>query len=357
MRVTNNMNYNQVKTSIEKNRSEMSDLQTQAATMKRITKPSDDPVGTSRTLAIRTDKKDSEQFIKNAEQAKTFLNTTESALASASELLVRAKELAIGQSSSASSNAYSRLSTATEVDQMFKDTIGIANSRFGERYVFGGYKTMNSPFDADGNFRGDSGAIRIEVSKGVFVAMNMSGDSVFHGKDYALAKIPEDHRGANTPNYPDVKEVVREPGQTEVEIRGPASVKDQLVIPDKREQAAADKQVIEPGENVFSVMRALSNGLKANDTVAIEETLERIDNALEQVVTLRSQIGSRIASLANTADILSKQKIDNSALLSSIEDADAFELFTDITKNESTLKATLQSSGKLIQPSLLDFIR
>ncbi len=50
-------------------------------------------------------------------------------------------------------------------------------------------------------------------------------------------------------------------------------------------------------------------------------------------------------------------KVDDSAQLSTIEDADAFEVFTDITKNENTLKATLQTSGKLIQPSLLDFLR
>ena len=39
------------------------------------------------------------------------------------------------------------------------------------------------------------------------------------------------------------------------------------------------------------------------------------------------------------------------------EDADAFELFSDISKKEATLQATLQTSGKLLQPSLLDFLR
>jgi flagellin-like hook-associated protein FlgL len=190
--------------------------------------------------------------------------------------------------------------------------------------------------------------------------ITLSGDKVFHGKDYPLAKIPEDRRGANTPNYPKPTEEgvpkppdLDEEGKKTVEIRGPASVE----IPTPKEAAAADKQIIEPGENIFSVFKALSNGLKANDTVAIQETLERFDNALEQVVTLRSQVGSRLASLQNTAEGLGKQKIDHSALLSSIEDADSFEVFTDITKNETTLKATLQTSGKLIQPSLLDFLR
>src|SRR3954462_9704704 len=109
MRVSNSMNYDQVKTNISKNRTEMSDLQNQAATMKRITKPSDDPVGTARSLGIRTDKAGTEQFMKNLDMAKTFLNYTETALGDLTEVISRAKELAINQASDASANAESRI--------------------------------------------------------------------------------------------------------------------------------------------------------------------------------------------------------------------------------------------------------
>ncbi len=348
MRVSNNMNYNQVKSSIERNRSETLDLQNQAATMKRINKPSDDPVGTSRTLGLRTDKLSAEQHLKNMEMARTYLNFTEAALGDLSEQLVRAKELAISQSSSASSSASTRMATSSEIDEMFKDVVGISNRRFGERYIFGGYKTTTSPFDNTGNYHGDDGSMKVEVDQGVFTAMNMPGSRVFHGKDFSLASVPENRRGANTPNYPTAPSMEHDQEQQPVEVRGPASIKNE-----KAEESTQGAT----GENVFGVLQALSAGLRSNDTVAIQETLERLDSALEQVVTLRSQVGSRLSSLNNTAEGLGKQKVDNSALLSSIEDADAFEVFTDITKNENTLKATLQTSGKLIQPSLLDFLR
>lgn len=361
MRVSNNMNYNQVKGNIEKNRSEMGDLQNQAASMKRITKPSDDAVGTARMLGIRTDKVGIEQYTKNLDQARTFLNYTESALGDLSELIIRAKELAIGQASDAGSNAETRLAVSAEIDQMFKDIISVGNRKFGERYIFGGYKTTHSPFDHKGHYKGDGGVIKVEVAKGVFASVNLPGDRIFLGKNDALKEIPQDRRGATTPNYPPAPSTEGEnqnPAavQEQVPVRGPASVEDRRKLLNQDEAVKPLEEGAE-GENVFQVFRALSNGLRANDTVAIQETLERLDSALEQVVLLRSQVGSRVASLENTAESLGKTKIDDSALLSSIEDADAFEVFTDITKNENTLKATLQTSGKLIQPSLLDFLR
>ena len=372
VRVSNNMNYDQVKGNIGKNRSEASDLQNQAATQKRITKPSDDPVGAARTLGLRTDGANNEQFQKNSEVAKNFLNYTESALGDLSEVLMRAKELAISQSSDASASAATRIAVATEIDQLFNDSVNIANRKLGERFIFGGFKTTHSPFDHVGKYRGDEGAIKIEVAKGVFTSVNLPGERSFLGRNSAIAEIPDERKGATTPNYPAAPHQ-----QEDVPVRGPASVTEDapsrapasvdehgndVATKRKFEQLEADEKVTpveekKSGESIFNVMRALSDGLRANDTLAVQDTLERIDGALEQVVLLRSQVGSRVSSLENTQVALGKNKLDDAALLSSIEDADAFEVFTDITKNENALKATLQTSGKLIQPSLLDFLR
>jgi flagellar hook-associated protein 3 FlgL len=59
----------------------------------------------------------------------------------------------------------------------------------------------------------------------------------------------------------------------------------------------------------------------------------------------------------SASDILSKGVVENKSLASSLEDVDTFELVSELNKSESTLKASLSSSSKLIQPSLLDFLR
>src|SRR5688500_8729498 len=99
MRVADKMAYDQVNRSISKNRSEMSTLQNQAATQKRVNKPSDDPVAASRVLFSRVEQRGQEQFIKNLNYAKGFLDYSEQSLGEIGELLVRAKELAIAQAS------------------------------------------------------------------------------------------------------------------------------------------------------------------------------------------------------------------------------------------------------------------
>ena len=54
---------------------------------------------------------------------------------------------------------------------------------------------------------------------------------------------------------------------------------------------------------------------------------------------------------------LQKAKVDSQAQISNLEDADVFKVVSDINKTESALKATLETSGKLIQPSLMEFLR
>ena len=104
MRIADKMQIEQVKGNISKNRSQMSELQNQAATQKRVTKPSDDPLASSRVLTNRIDLQGNRQFLKNLNYAKSFLEFTDQSLGDLSEILMRAKELALSQSNDGSAN-------------------------------------------------------------------------------------------------------------------------------------------------------------------------------------------------------------------------------------------------------------
>lgn len=360
MRVADNMNYNQVISNLNKNRGEASELQNQAATQKRITKPSDDPSGTTRVLAARTDLGANVQYEKSLNQAKSFLDFSEQSLQELSEILIRMKELAVGQATEAGANADTRRSVSTEIEQLYQQSLHVANRKMGERYLFGGYKTTEPPFSGDGKYKGDDGEMMIEVNKGAYIPMNMPGSKVFHGKGFAVRTLidvndgvprtAEDVRQLQA-GIEEAKEEMKandgEPVQKQPHMRGPSSIENQTVR----------YNVKKDGENVFSVMRAFHAGLITNDTEAIQNSLERIDEALSQVVMARSQIGSRIMTMQNTLDSLTRGNIDAKTMVSGIEDANAFELFSEMNKNENTLKATLESSGRLLKPSLLDFLR
>lgn len=160
MRIAEKMSMQQVQNSLSKNRSEMHELQSQSSTQRRINKPSDDPLGATRVLNAKTDEKTQKQFVKSLQFATDFLNFTDQSLGEASEIISRAKELAISQANEASANANTRQVVATEVEQLLNQAVQVANRKLGDRYIFAGYKTNQTPFTKQGEYKGDDGEIK-----------------------------------------------------------------------------------------------------------------------------------------------------------------------------------------------------
>ncbi|MEQ1878268.1 MAG: flagellar hook-associated protein FlgL [Bdellovibrionia bacterium] len=364
MRIADKMGYEQVKGNLNKNRSEMATLQNQAATMKKLTRPSDDPVATTRTLAVKTDINISEQFKKNVDLAKNFIEASEMALGDVNDALVRAKELAINQANDASANSLTRQAVAIEIDQLLQHVVSVANRKLGERFIFGGYQTTASPFKHDGSYEGDDGEIQIEINKGVYVPMNVSGDKIFIGKGFIISPStlkPVEAEMVDAP--PGQKPPTREE-EPVVSSRGPASVggdpQAQYQTIDSRSSKphdADDDRGVQVGVNIFNVLKKLETGLRTNDKEAIQQSLDSCDEAINQVIVARSRLGARVMTIDANSEALRKSTVEGKTLESKFEDADAFELFTDINKSQTTLQASLSTSGRLIQPSLLDFLK
>jgi flagellar hook-associated protein 3 FlgL len=370
VRIADKMQYEQVKTNVGKNRSTMSELQNQAATQKRVTKPSDDPLASSRVLANRIDLQGNKQFSKSLNYAKSFLEFTDQSLGDLSELMMRAKELAISQANDGGANEDSRRAVAIEIEQLYNQMVNIGNRKLGDRFIFGGFRTQTAPFDSKGEYRGDPGEMNIHIDKEAFLAMNVPGGRVFLGAGI-------DRNGMAKPTTPQARsieelDVQRMGGKTQapaqgqgpVDSRGPASIlgfqgPTPGPTPQAQAQSGAAPQVVEEasGVNLFRVIKDLEISLRTNDKAAVQETLNQLDDGLNQVVLTRAQVGSRGTVLDNFMQTLERAKVDNQITISQLEDADIFATVSDITKTENTLQATLQTSGKLIQPSLLDFLR
>ncbi len=359
------MNIDQVNSTLGKNRSDMAELQNKAATQKKLTKPSDDPLASTRVLQARTDIESGKQFLKSASQAKNFLEFSDQSLGELAEIFMRAKELAISQSNDASASESTRQVAATEIEQLFAQTVQVGNRKQGDRFLFGGFRTTRPPFDANGNYKGDSGEMKITVNKEATIAMNMPGDRIFLGKSVQTPSSTQPPDGGGEPKLDPQPTHGNDPAVRPVYTRGPASrfavqpnepIQTQSVDGDNEPNNLGESWKTK-GTNVFKVLTDLEIGLRANDKETVQESLDRIDEALAQVVIARSTLGARAQTLNSAIESLQKGQVDAKTLKSNLEDADTFELVSDINKTESTLKASLQTSGKLIQPSLLDFLR
>lgn len=362
MRIADKMAYTQVTSNLQKNRSEMSDLQNQAATQKRINKPSDDPTASARVLAARTEERGSQQFIKNINIARSFLEFSDQSLGELSETLMRAKELAIGQANDAGASEETRRVSASEVEQMYNQAVQVGNRKLGERYIFGGYRTTSTPFDVSGEYKGDDGDMKIQINKDAFVAMNISGDKVFLGRgissDGQLRANPNVPKNSKELQQYKVDEQMRVERNKEMQeepmsLRAPASTP----RPESGKTFSSTEDAEATGINILKTLKNFEVALRVNDKESIQVAIDEVDSALSQVVNARAQVGSRIMALNAAQDSLQKAIVDNKTTASQLEDVDLFQVVSDINKTDSTLKATLETSSKVTNMSLLDFLR
>lgn len=360
MRVADKMAYNQVTRNLQKNRGDMQELQNQAATQKRVNKPSDDPAAASRVLVNRTEEKGSQQYIKNINIAKSYLEFTDQSLSELSESLLRAKELAIQQASDAGASDDTRRVVAAEVEQIYNQSIHIGNRKLGERYIFGGFKTNNPPFDMDGQYYGDDGDMKIQVNKDAFLAMNLPGDKVFYGSGLGSDGLirPKAFVPKTTEELQEFKQAEadrarrnHEMKQEKMELRGPAST----MRSNKAFYSVDDSS--SKGINVLKVLKDFEVALKVNDKEDIQTAIDNLDVAIAQIINARAQVGSRITTVNAVTDSLQKAIVDNKTVASNLEDADLFQVVSDMNKADTTLRATLETSNKLMNQSLMDFIK
>lgn len=335
MRVTENTGYETVRSSIRRSRERMEGLQQQSATLKKLNTPSDDPVGASKILEIRTDKVNNDQFQMNGRMAQAFLENSDHALGELSEIVMRAKELALGQASGASSNDNSRLGIAEEITQLYNQAVATANRRVGDRYIFGGYSTQKPPVDRDGRYLGDDGQMMTEVGKGVFLSMNMPGADVFNTHPEAVIDSSRDNQN---------------PEENRVLNRNPASV-----IMNGVEEGGGEQG--QENVNVFNEIQNLRIALLSGDLDGIRNTIERFDQIHGKLTALRAKVGSRMQGLQSLMQSTERHNVTNAVLASNLEDADMAQVVSDLAKEETVFRSALASSQRLIQPTLLQFLK
>ncbi len=361
MRVTDKMGINQAVNNLQKNRSDMVDLQNQAALQKKLLKPSDDPVGAAKVLGYRTEGRTGNQFVKNMAVARSFLDFTDVSLNEVSDVLMRLKEVALGQASDGGTSPDVRRAVAEEVAQVYKQIIQIANRKLGDRYIFGGSQTTKAPFDIEGNYKGDDLDLRIHINKDHFLAMNLPGARVFMGEGIGEdgfipfgGEAPKDTEQLKKTQNDELEREQRnkEMEQYQTRVRGPDSSG-----PNGHEIFKSELKADTMGIDIPQTVRRLEIALRTNDKPEIQEAIDNLDRSITQIINSRAQVGARIQVLNHAEGSLRQNIVDNKTLASYVEDADLFQVVSDINKADSALKASLETSGKIITPSLLDFLK
>jgi flagellar hook-associated protein 3 FlgL len=343
-RVSENSSSNAIQYSLHRTKRKLEDLQLKGADLKNIHKPSDDPIGNTEVLAIRSKKSDNIQFGKNISYANTMLTISENALSDLSEVLLKAKELAIAQSSEIYDGDI-RTSIAEEIRQLRLEATSIGNRKLGNRYIFSGHATLTKPFNELGQYFGDQGKINTEVGQGQFIPINVTGIEAFYYEDIDALNFENFSLGQ--------KENTKMNEDKNIDAnklnRDLASSKELSKIDHKKDLKNFD--------NVITLLSTLENGVKSNNVDIIQGLLDKLDKAYDHVVRKRTQVGGLQNNLVRVEQNNERDLVVQDQYRSKYEDVDVADLFSELKKQQTVLEATYKSSSQLLNQTLMDYLR
>jgi flagellar hook-associated protein 3 FlgL len=358
-RVSESSSFHAIKHSVAKTKTRLEDLQIKGSNLKRIQKPSDDPVGNIEVLSIRSRNIDGKQYKRNASVAKAQLTFSESAVEELGNLMVKAKELAIGQASNLFDVSIRR-GVAKEIEQLRNQAISIANRRLGSKYIFGGFKSLSKPFNNEGVYLGDQNQTKIEVSKDYFVPVSFDGKGIFYEKDGTSQSDGDPLNNTSLQNLKQKVEIQTPKDEFEekefILNRTPAGQEQNNAQISDHAPITTDNVLNEARGSIFDDLDTLHNALLTDNHEIIQDLLPRFDKGIDRLIETRTKIGSIINSIDISTEKIDKETLINQEYRSRIEDADIAELFTDLTRQQNVLNATYKASAQLMNRNLMDYI-
>jgi flagellar hook-associated protein 3 FlgL len=177
-RISNQQLINQSMGNLQDSFKKLADLQDQASSLKRLRRPSDAPADVASAMTIHSDLGRNTQIARNLDDAEGWLGTADNALTSVVTQLQRVHDLVV-QARNASLSSTSREAIATEIDSIKQSLIGLANSQYAGRPIFGGTVSGGAAYQSDGTYVGISTAVERTIAPGQRIQVNVNGDDVF----------------------------------------------------------------------------------------------------------------------------------------------------------------------------------
>jgi flagellar hook-associated protein 3 FlgL len=299
MRVTQSMLSNNMLRNLSKSYDNMGTYMDQLNTGKKINRPSDDPVVAVKGMDYRSQLLQVEQYQRNTNEVHNWMDNTDDALDQATKALQRIRELAV-QASNDTYDDSERKNIKEEIEQLKEHLVDIANTNVNGKYIFNGTNTDVAPITKP-----------ITDVNSTIIDTNINIDS----------------------------------SPVNIEVSKGIEIK-----------ANVDAEGIFGGDsfkNIQNFINALENGSQED----IEASIATIDTNINNVLNARADLGARMNRLDLIENRLGSQEISATQMMSKNEDIDYEEVITQLITQESIHRAALSTGSRIIQPTLVDFLR
>jgi flagellar hook-associated protein 3 FlgL len=298
-RVTDTSMATKALSDLQRSQARSQKLQSQISGGKLLTRPSDSPTGTVTSLQLRGEVRATQQYGRNAEDGLGWLGTIQDTLGDASSSVIRVRDLTV-QALSSSNNDQSRQAMAVEIDNIRQQLLGQANGKYMDRPVFGGTTPGGVAYQQDAT----------------------TGEMKYVGNDNPTTRTV----GPNA--------------KVRIETSGPEAFG-------------------EPGTDteLFTVLDTISKSIRSDDQDTLNKSLENLDTAHDLLKSALSDVGARYNRVEQMKQSADDHLLSVSSQLSDIEDVDLPKAIMELQIQQTSYQAALAATAKVIQPSLIDFLR
>lgn len=392
----------------------MNKMQNKMAEQTRIQELRDDPAAAAHSSRYKSYTMRLEKYSKNIEFVESKHRLSESYMQESLDILHRVREIAV-QGSNGIYGKDEYYAMATEVNQLLEEAISLSNAKGGDgTTLFAGSKTGTDAFKKlEGHVKGIEGRVvtqvmydgniaqnQVEISDGNSIPANIPGNTVFWAEQQQIFsstnaldyQVPEDtsfvidgveigvtqgdniHNIISKINNADVAvkadlDPVRnsivlqtsvshqiwmeeQPGSTVLQDLG-LTVESGV---DPPHNIAPSAQVF--GGSVFDTIIQLRDNLYQGDTESIgSRGLKGIDTAMSNMLHKIAEVGSYGERIQIVGQRVASETLEMTARDSKLTDIDMAEAAMNLKMLETTHSAALKTAARIIQPTLLDFLR
>jgi flagellar hook-associated protein 3 FlgL len=287
--------------------SDLAHTQAQVSAGKQVISPSDAPDQAAAIQRLKSVLNHQDSYLKALTTVKARLEGEDSNLQSVSDMLIRAKELAV-QSANDTLNPANRKALAVELKGLRDQMLSLANSRdTNGNFLFAGSRVKQAPFAQDAigqvTYKGDQTRMQVRVGEQRTIPLNRSGAETF--------------------------------------------------VPIVRTDASGQKTA----RDFFGVMDDLIAGVTTSDRNAMQRGVGEMDNLLNGVSLARANVGTDLNVVEQQTQAIDETKLTLKSTVSNVEDLDMAEAITKMNKQMLSLEASQSSFAKITQLNLFNFIK
>lgn len=376
---------------------DLSNIQTQMGTGKRINQPADDPVGAARAVELTHLGADAAQYQRNISSANARLGLEDQTLSSVSNVLGRVRTLLL-EGMNGTQTDESRSDIAAEMVQLRGQLLGMANSKDSQGdFIFAGNRTGAAPFASQPggvSYLGDQGQRMVAAGPGLQVATGDPGSAIFmdipNGNGSFAVSAAVGNTGSAVVGATSVTDLsawdhgtyqvtFTAPGTYEVRDSGGALVTSGSYDTEKGgaiafrgvqialsgTPAAGDSFSVAPAssQSLFATMDNMIASLRQPNGggAAMQNTLNGQLSSLDQAVGSMSQaragIGARMNALDQQSALNDDLTLQYKTALSNVQDLDYTDAVSRLSLQSSALQAAQLTFSKLQNLSLFNYLR